>query len=234
MKEHIPGKLEEAGNGTLYLDEVSDMSLALQLRFTHFLQERVINGNPLDVRIIASSGKDLEALLKKGLFREELYYRLNVFPIHLPELRNRRSDIVLLAEHFLEKYTRMYGKNISRISTPAINMMMSYHWPGNVREMENCMERAVLSATEDVISGKDLPPSLQTAEAAFAGRLSPDGRADFETLVNSYERELIVEALKVNKGNVSAAARALNLTIRILNYKIRKLNIMPEWYKIRS
>lgn len=234
VKEHIPGKLEEAGNGTLYLDEVSDMSLALQLRFTHFLQERVINGNPLDVRIIASSGKDLEALLKKGLFREELYYRLNVFPIHLPELRNRRSDIVLLAEHFLEKYTRMYGKNISRISTPAINMMMSYHWPGNVREMENCMERAVLSATEDVISGKDLPPSLQTAEAAFAGRLSPDGRADFETLVNSYERELIVEALKVNKGNVSAAARALNLTIRILNYKIRKLNIMPEWYKIRS
>jgi Nif-specific regulatory protein len=202
-----------------------------------FLPGNMTGEISLDVRIIAASELDLESLIKKGSFREDLYYRLNVFPIHLPELRHRRSDIILLAEHFLEKFCRMYGKQINRISTPAISTMMGYHWPGNVREMENCMERAVLSAKEDVITGSDLPPSLQTAEESMAGRPhhhNTTTHADFETLVNTYERELIVEALKANRGNVSAAARALNLSNRIIHYKIRKLHITPEWYRIRS
>ncbi len=231
------GKLEAAEGGTVYLDEIGALPPSAQVKLLHLLQDRVITRTggsreiPLDVRIIAGTSRNLEKSVESGKFREDLYYRLNVFPIQLPDLRERRSDIVLLAEHFLEKFNRTYGKNIKRISTPAINMMMSYHWPGNVRELENCIERAVLTSQDDVISGYHLPPSLQTGESGTAAQVA-DGKADFTTLVNSFERELIVEALKVSKGNISAAARSLNITNRIINYKIQKLHITPEWYKI--
>ncbi len=231
------GRAEAADGGTLFLDEIGDLTLPVQVKLLRFLQERTffrVGGNEelkMDVRILAATSRDLEKLMAEGKFREDLYYRLNVFPIHLPELRNRRSDIMLLAEHFLEKFSRMYGKKIKRISTPAINMMMSYHWPGNVRELENCIERAVLTTTDDVISGYNLPPSLQTGEASSTNRTAPDGTADFETLVNSFERELIVESLKANRGNVSASARALGISNRIIHYKIQKLNITPDWYR---
>ncbi len=172
--------------------------------------------------------------MAEGQFREDLYYRLNVFPIQLPCLHKRASDIILLADHFLGKYNRMHGKNISRISTPAINMLMSYHWPGNVRELENCIERAVLTASDTVIHGYDLPPSLQTGEASGTAVIHPDAKANFKTLVNSFERELIVEALKANAGNVAAAARQLGLSERIIHYKIDKLGITPEWYRSKK
>ena len=158
---------------------------------------------------------------------------MNVVPIHLPDLINRRSDIMLLADFFLEKYNRRHNRHIRRISTPAINMMMAYHWPGNVRELENCIERAVLTSTDDVIHSYCLPPSLQTSTS-----LVPDDRrpasgdnADFHTLVASFERELIVDALKRNRGNVAAAARALHISARIARYKIARYGITPEWYK---
>jgi Nif-specific regulatory protein len=166
-----------------------------------------------------------------GLFREDLYYRLNVFPIHLPDLKERRSDIMLLADHFLEKYNHLYGRSIKRISTPAINMMMAYHWPGNVRELENCIERAVLTASDNVIHGYNLPPSLQTGQATNTATIVPEKNADLETLVSSFERELIVDALKLKRGNVSAAARQLGTSQRIIHYKIEKLNINPGLYK---
>ena len=201
-----------------------------------FIQERTfsrVGSNDeikVDVRLITATSRNLEKLMEEGKFREDLYYRLNVFPIHLPSLHNRRSDIMLLAEHFLEKFNKLHGKHIVRISTPAINMLMAYHWPGNVRELENCIERAVLTATDNVINGYNLPPSLQTGEASGTA-LNPEAKADFNTLVESFERELIVEALKANNGNVAASARKLGISQRIMHYKIEKIGITPEWYK---
>ena len=172
-------------------------------------------------------------MIAKGSFREDLYYRLNVFPIYMPALRNRKSDIVLLAEHFLKKYDAVHGKSVARITTPAINMMSTYYWPGNVRELENCIEYAVLNTSDNVISGYNLPPSLQTAETTYTS-LVPNASAeggDYESLVSSFEKELIVEALKLKKGNASAAAKHLGTTQRVVLYKIKKLGIDTSLYK---
>lgn len=229
------GHVEKANTGTLFLDEVGDLSLASQVKLLRFIQERTFTrlGSSLelksDARIIAATSRNLEEMISDGLFREDLYYRLNVFPIIMPDLNARKSDIILLAEHFIEKHNIKYKKHIKRLSTPAINMMMSYHWPGNVRELENCIERAVLTAAGDCIHGYNLPASLQTGTTSNSSLL-PDGEASFNTLVDSYERELIVEALKKNNGNMSAAARKLGLSPRVIHYKIRKLGITPEWY----
>ncbi len=234
------GRVEEADGGTLFLDEIGDLSLPVQVKLLRFLQEKSFSriGSNLtlysDVRIIAATSRNLEKLMEQNLFREDLYYRLNVFPIHIPDLVNRRSDIILLAEHFVEKYNRKHHRNIRRISTPAINMMMAYHWPGNVRELENCIERALLTSNNEVINAYNLPPSLQTAANTNTAALpvNLDDDAGFETLVKSFERELIVEALKNCSGNVAAAARKLKITPRILHYKINQLNIRPDWYKV--
>ena len=213
----------------------------MQVKFLRFLQERTfqrIGSNEeikSSVRILAATSRNLEELMQEGKFREDLYYRLNVFPIHLPELKERRSDIVLLAEYFLEKYNKLYNKKIRRISTPAINMIMSYHWPGNVRELENCIERTVLTVSGEVIHGFHLPPSLQTAQSTGTSAFdNADGTASFETMVASFERELIVEALKNNRGNVAASARALGTTPRVIHYKIERLGITPNWYSAKK
>jgi Nif-specific regulatory protein len=150
----------------------------------------------------------------------------------MPPLRERRSDIILLADHFVTKYNEAYHKQIRRISTTAINMMMAYHWPGNVRELENCIERAVLTSVDDVIHGYGLPPSLQTADRApTLDRIAvPDG-AGLKERVHAYERELIVDALKKHRGNAAAAARELNSTQRIINYRIKQLGVDPRNYR---
>lgn len=231
------GRVESADGGTLFLDEIGDISLPVQVKLLRFLQEKTFErvgsneSRVADVRIIAATSRNLEQLISEGKFREDLYYRLNVFPIHMPSLHERRSDIMLLADYFLGKYNKVYGKDIKRISTPAINMMMAYHWPGNVRELENCIERAVLTATDSVIHGYNLPPSLQTGQATNTSTFTPEKKADFTTMVASFERELIVDALKLKRGNVAAAARQLGSTPRIMHYKIEKLSIDPETYK---
>ncbi len=231
------GRVESAHNGTLFLDEIGDLSLPVQVKLLRFLQEktfeRVGNNESLtvDVRIIAATSRNLEQLMGKGQFREDLFYRLNVFPIHMPDLKDRKSDIMLLAEHFLENYSKIYNKQIKRISTPAINMMMSYHWPGNVRELENCIERAVLTATDGVIHGYNLPPSLQTGQATNTAAITMEKHTDLAVMVASYEKELIVEALKMKRGNVAAAAKLLNSTQRVIHYKIMKLDIDPKKYR---
>lgn len=230
------GRFELANGGTLFLDEIGDITPAVQVRLLRVLQERAferVGGDKtiqVNVRIVAATSRDLEKAMREGRFREDLYYRLNVFPILLPPLRERRADILLLADHFLQKYNDAYGKTIKRISTPAINMMMAYHWPGNVRELENCIERAVLSATDDVIHGYSLPPSLQTSEATHTAMLPNEG-ASLKTMVDSYEREILVDTLKKFRGNVAAAARFLRTTPRIIHYRIRRLTIHPKDYR---
>jgi Nif-specific regulatory protein len=230
------GRFEMANGGTLFLDEIGDISLAVQVRLLRVLQERrferVGGMRPVDVnvRVIAATSVNLEKAIEQNRFREDLYYRLNVFPIVLPLLRERRSDIILLADHFVQKYNALYGKTIKRISSAAINMMMAYHWPGNVRELENCIERAVLTSNDDVIHAYTLPPSLQTAEQTQTALLPEDG-ADLKAMVNAYEREIIIDALKQHRGSAAAAARYLKTTARILNYRIQQLKIHRDSFK---
>lgn len=235
LKQRL-GRFEVANGGTLFLDEIGDVPMSVQVRLLRVIQEREferVGGNEpisVQVRIVAATSQNLEKLMEEGKFREDLYFRLNVFPIMMPALRDRKADIVLLADHFLQKYNKQYNKSILRISTAAINMMTSYHWPGNVRELENCVEWACLTSTDDVIHGFNLPPSLQTAGETKT-ELVLDADADLETLVNSYEREIIVDSLKGHRGNCAAAARALKTTQRKLNYRIQRLNLNPRDYK---
>jgi len=230
------GRFEQANGGTLLLDEIGDIPLNVQVRLLRVLQEKEFErvGSEktikVNVRVIAATSRNLEEAVREGRFREDLYYRLNVFPIHLPPLRERRSDIILLADFFIQKYNETYRKAVKRISTAAINMMMSYHWPGNVREFENCIERAVLTSNDDVVHGFALPPSLQTSQETHTALLPAEG-ADLKALVESYEREIIIDALKKHRGNATAAARELKTTQRILNYRISKIGIEPRSYR---
>jgi Nif-specific regulatory protein len=180
----------------------------------------------VDVRVIAATNADLEKSMSEGRFREDLYYRLNVFSIYLPPLRDRKTDILLLADHFMLKYGRQHAKSVKRISTPAIDMLMRYHWPGNVRELENCIERAVLVCDDQVIHSYHLPPTLQTAESSGTTNTRSLKRA-----VETYEKELIQDALKSTRGNAAKAARLLDTTERILGYKIRNYDIDVKRFK---
>ncbi len=226
------GRFELAEGGTLFLDEIGDINLSTQVKLLRVLQEREferVGGTEtikVNVRLIAATNKDMELAITQGTFREDLYYRLNVFTIFVPPLRDRKADLLLLADHFLEKFSREHGKNIKRISTPAIDMLVSYHWPGNVREMENALERAVLTCEGQVIHAHHLPPSLQTAEAS--GTVTRVSLAD---AVVAYEKDLIQDALKTTRGNRAKAARLLDATERILNYKIKKYSVDVRRFK---
>ncbi len=226
------GRFERAHQGTLFLDEIGELSPSIQIKLLRVLQsqevERLGGTKPVsvDVRVIAATHVNLETAVANGRFREDLFYRLNVFPIFLPPLRERKSDILLLADSFLEKYARQHGKDLKRMSTPAIDMLMSYHWPGNVRELENCVERAVILSSDGVVHGHHLPPSLQTASAT-----GTPVSGSFEALMNSYEKEILVEALKNARGNMAKAARMIGTTQRILAYRTRKLDIDSTHFK---
>jgi Nif-specific regulatory protein len=226
------GRFELAEGGTIFLDEIGDISPSLQVQFLRVLQEREferVGGTKTlraDVRVVAATNHDLRELIANGRFREDLYYRLNVFPIRVPPLRERQADILLLADHFVEVYGKANGKRVRRISTPAIDMLMNYHWPGNVRELENCIERAVLLTDDDVIHGHHLPPTLQTAESSGTVH---DGT--LQASVERLERELVVEALKSSRGNMAKAARALGLTERMMGLRVRKHGISPGRFR---
>jgi Nif-specific regulatory protein len=220
------GRFEVAEGGTLFLDEIGEVNPATQVKLLRVLQEREferLGGTETlraNVRLIAATNKDMEKALADGSFREDLYYRLNVFTIFVPPLRDRKPDVLLLADHFLQKFAREHRKPIKRISTPAIDMLASYHWPGNVRELENTMERAVLVCDGQVIHAYHLPPTLQTADASGTNMSVSLGDA-----VSAYEKELIQDALKSARGNRAKCARLLSTTERILNYKVRKYGI---------
>jgi Nif-specific regulatory protein len=226
------GKFEQADGGTLFLDEIGELSASTQAKLLRVLQGREferVGGDQtirVDVRLITATNKDLERALADGTFREDLYYRLNVFTIHVPPLRERRSDVLLLADHFVEKYARVHARTIKRISTPAIDMLMAYHWPGNVRELENTIERAVLVTDGDVIHGHHLSPTLQTAEAS--GTVVSRSLSEAVTV---FESNLIQDALKSTRGNRARAARLLGTTERILSYKVRRYGIDPGRFR---
>ncbi len=220
------GRIEEAGGGTLFLDEIGDFPPSLQVKLLRVLQEREyqrVGSNKTfaaDIRILAATNRDLEAAMAEGQFRQDLFYRINVFAIHVPPLRERRDDIMPLADHFVVKYAEKQGKEVRRISTSAINVMYAYHWPGNVRELENCIEHAVLMSRDGVIHAYDLPPTLQMPERA--GVASPE---TLKARVGLLERDMITDSLKRNRGSVGLAARELGITERMIRYKIKKLGI---------
>lgn len=225
------GRFELADNGTLFLDEIGEIPPSIQIKLLRVIQEREfervgdIKTIKVNVRLIAATNKDLQAMSAEGKFREDLFYRLNVFPIFVPPLHKRKSDILLLADHFLEKYSRDSGKDVRRLSSEVIDMLYSYHWPGNVRELENMVERAVLLTEGDVVYPHHLPPTLQTAEAT--GR-RPE--SSLKESVDSFERDLIVDALKSTRGNMASAARSLKTTQRIFGYKVHKYGIDAKKY----
>jgi Nif-specific regulatory protein len=226
------GKFEMAHKGTIFLDEIGSVTPDVQAKLLRVLQEKEferVGGHKTiqtDVRIIAATNKNLEEAVSGEIFRGDLYYRLNVFPIFLPPLRERKTDILLLADHFLEKYALENSKEIKRFSTPAIDMLMSYHWPGNVRELENCIERAVLLCEGGVIHGRHLPPTLQTGKASnTVSTLSLD-----EAIAN-LEKDMLIDALKNTGGNITHASALLKTTVRVFGYKAKRHGIDYRDYR---
>jgi Nif-specific regulatory protein len=220
------GRFELAEGGSIFLDEIGDLPYPVQTKLLRIIQEKEferVGGNAtikVNARIITATNRDLESLVREGRFREDLYYRLNVFPIVVPPLRERKTDIMLLADHFVEKFGGELGKSVLRISTPAIDMLTSYHWPGNVRELENCIERAVILSTDGVIHGYHLPPSLQKANATAEA-----GRGSLKDMIAVIEKEIIMEELKRAHGNMAKAARSLGITERIIGLRVEKYGI---------
>ena len=220
-----PGKFELAHKGTLFLDEIGDISPSIQAKLLRFLQESSferLGGTKtikVDVRIIAATNRDLESMIKTGAFREDLYWRLNVVPIFLPPLRERREDIPVLIDYFLDKYNKEYNKKVS-LSPDALNFFIRYSWPGNVRELENTIERLVLLSDGDTITTDDLPLYLKS-------ELKLDDTREKSLLkeIEEIEKARIIEALRINNYNQTKAAKALGITKRQIGYKIKKYGI---------
>lgn len=229
------GKFEQAKGGTIFLDEIGELPHHVQVKLLNVIQDKEFQ--PLgssrtikaDVRIIAATNRNLEEAMESGHFREDLYYRLNVFPVYLPPLRDRRTDIPLLAEHFMKKFARDNNKNIVRISQPAIDALLQFQWPGNVRELQNCMERAVLICDEEVLRIHHLPPSLQFHD--MSDQEVGNAKKSLTDMVAHFEKELIVEALSETGGNQTKAAKQLDTSLRIINYKIKKYGIDATSFK---
>jgi len=228
------GRFEQAHKGTLLLDEVGTMSGPLQMKLLRTLQEREVErvGDSrtikVDVRVIAATNSDLTKLVAAGKFREDLYYRLNVIPVRLPPLRDRREDIPLLVQHFLDRFCRELGppRPTMTVSQQAMRRLMAYEWPGNVRQLENALERAVaLSAGRTQIELADLPPELQElSDAPSSGVFSlPEDGIDFHEYVGNVERELIRQSLERTGGNKGRAAQLLNLKRTTLVEKLKRM-----------
>ncbi|MCF8294935.1 MAG: sigma-54 dependent transcriptional regulator [Bacteroidales bacterium] len=224
------GRFEQADGGTLFVDELGDIPLYTQVKLLRALQfgtfERVGGSKTIEVnvRVIAATNKNLEDLIEKGLFREDLFYRINVVTIQLPSLRERRIDIPLLVDHFIHKYATQNEKKINSISKEAIAMLMQYSFPGNIRELENIVERAVIMARDQVISSDDLPKTL--FDVNHQQLLNPnDFSISLPEKVESFEKQMIIKALEIKNGNQSKAAEMMGITERHLRSKMQKLGI---------
>jgi Nif-specific regulatory protein len=233
------GRFEMADKGTLFLDEIGDLSLATQVKLLRVLQERTferVGGSrpiEVDVRIIAATNVDLEESVRRGQFREDLYYRLHVVPIVLPPLRERQEDIPQLVGYFLQRFNSENRKSL-KISSAAMDLIVSYEWPGNVRELENCVERMVVMARRDIIAPEDVPvpihlirPVMTPSPMPFAPSTSPPA-SSLPGAVADIERQRLVEALQRSGGVQTRAASLLGITPRQLGYRLKKYQIDPK------
>ncbi len=231
------GRFEQANGGTIFLDEIADMSPGLQVKILRVLQDRTferiggVKTIRVDLRVIAATNQALEELVAKNLFREDLYYRLNVIPIRVPPLRDRTSDIPLLVSHFLQEFSRKRKKPLKRLSNAAMESLFKYSWPGNVRELENLLERLVILTEREVIDLKDLPERFQgltSSPLAAAPQELPEEGLDLNLAVQEFEKELILKALARCNWVKSQAARLLHLNRTTLIEKMKKQNIHPQ------
>jgi two-component system NtrC family response regulator len=224
------GRFEEAEGGTLFLDEIGDLSPGTQVKLLRILQEKEfqrLGSNQTfksDVRVITATHQNLEETIRKGLFREDLYYRLNVITIHLPPLRERKEDISLLIDHFLKKYSKINQKSISDVSKEGRTLLLRYAYPGNVRELENIIERAVVLCRGEVITTQDLPFHLKEGQPEHPWEAEKKAKTLPESL-EEIERDLIIKALHQHQGVQTRAAESLGISERVLRYKIKKYNI---------
>ena len=226
------GKFESADGGTVFLDEIGDLSLNVQIKLLRFLQEKRFNrvgGSnfiSVDIRLLAATNADLEAKMKAGKFREDLYYRLNVIPIYIPALKNRPEDIGPLIDHFIQKFSRKNEKEIAGITSEALNICLKYSWPGNVRELENAMENAVVLTENKFIAPEDLPFYLKAGKggASFAELTQMDDMSYREQLEYA-EKEIIRHALEETDGNKTHAAKRLGFSVRTMRNKVSKYGL---------
>ena len=225
-----PGRFEYADTGTVFLDEIGDVPAAVQVKLLRILQDREferLGSNKtrhIDVRVVAATNADLRAALEQGTFREDLYYRLNVVPINIPPLRERREDIPYLAEHFVKKLARDQATPERALADKAIEKLLAYHWPGNVRELENAIERSLVLSSGDHLEAGDIRlESAPSRAASNAGGFLPDGMT-----LDQYEQSIIREALKRANGNKSQAARLLGLTRNALRYRLAQMGLDTE------
>jgi len=224
------GLLEEASGSTLFLDEIGDLGLALQGKILRVLQEQEIqrlggkDTIQVDVRIISATHRDLDKMAAEGAFRDDLYYRLNTFPIVIPPLRERATDVPLFVEHFLEKFKTLGNGRMKRVSSVAMDRLLSYQWPGNVRQLESAIERAVILADGEVIEEHHLPPEILnplSGSKPYAGIDLPGTGLNLEEL----EKHLLMRAMEKSGGVIAKAARLLGLTYRTLQYRLDKYEI---------
>jgi two-component system NtrC family response regulator len=235
VRGHV-GRFEQAAGGTLFLDEIGAMRVELQAKLLRAIQEREVQRlgsttpRKVDVRILAATAEDLERSIRRGTFREDLYYRLNVVPIRLPPLRERVEDVTALARHFLDRASKRLGREAPSLAPDALERLQLYPWPGNVRELENCIERMVVLASGPRLGADDLPPHVARPSA------SPESAADFDlpaggVRLADLERHLIRQALRRSRGNVAPACRLLGISYKTLQYRIRKHGLDTERFE---
>ncbi len=233
------GKFEQANKGTIFLDELGDIPLQVQQKLLRVLQERTIDrigGDrviPIDVRVVAATNKDLHTMVEEGTFREDLFYRLNIIPIHLPPLRERMDDLLLLINHFLDKYREKLNKDVRTISQDAINSMLRYHWPGNIREMENLLERAVIMATGKDIVKIDIPGERRNKDIYSFGKIdvsSPLKKVKRE-IIAQVEKKYIKELLNQCQGCINMVAKRAGIDNKTLYEKMKDYGIKKEDFK---
>ena len=221
-----PGKFEQADTGTVFLDEIGDVPASIQVKLLRVLQEREFERlgsnvtRHIDVRVVAATNQDLRAALEQGTFREDLYYRLNVVPLNIPPLRERKVDIPFLAQHFVTKLGPDTGNRVESITDAAIAKLMAYHWPGNVRELENIIERSLVMCSGSQLDAADIKLEMAPRSRVQADHFLPDGMT-----LDQYEQEMIREALRRADGNKSQAARLLGLTRNALRYRLTQMGL---------